>query len=206
MAIDRDDIATGIFRGTQIPARSFVPPTLPGARPDSCGEACQLNLAAARQIYEERGGPAELTITYNADGNHHDWVAATCDQLRAHLGVACSPAAEPTLPDLLTKLDGQEPVGIVRLGWVMDYPSIESYLAPVYSTDGSANVYGYSNPEFDALVATAAYQQAEAILARDLPVIPLGFGQHAIGHSPRVGNLAVTRFDHLDLTTLDLAD
>jgi peptide/nickel transport system substrate-binding protein/oligopeptide transport system substrate-binding protein len=190
---------------------------LPGARADSCGEACQLNLSAARQIYEELGGPAELTITYNADGGHHDWVAATCDQLRAHLGVACTPAVEPTLPDLIAKLDGQEPVGIVRLGWVMDYPSIESYLGPVYSTEGSANVYGYSNPEFDALVAagaaagsaeaaTAAYQQAEAILARDLPVIPLGFGQHTIGHSPRVSNIAVTRFDHLDLTAIELAD
>jgi peptide/nickel transport system substrate-binding protein/oligopeptide transport system substrate-binding protein len=206
MAIDRDDIATGIFRGTQTPARSFVPPTLPGARADSCGEACRLDPAAARALYQQSGGPAELTITYNADGDHHDWVAATCDQLRAHLGVACSQAPEPTLPDLLTKLDGQEPVGIVRLGWVMDYPSIESYLAPVYSTDGSANVYGYSNPEFDALVTAGAYQQAEAILASDLPVVPLGFGQHTIGHSPRVSGVTVTGFGHLDLTTLELTD
>lgn len=217
MAIDRDDIATGIFRDTQIPARSFVPPMLPGAREDSCGEACEFNLSAARQLYEELGGPAELTITYNADGGHRDWIAATCDQLQAHLGVACVPHAEPSLPDLLTRLDNQEPVGIVRLGWVMDYPSIESYLGPVYSTGGSANVYGYSNPEFDALVAagasagsaeaaTAAYQQAEAILARELPVVPLGFGQHTIGHSSRVGNLTVTGFDHLDLTAIEVVD
>jgi oligopeptide transport system substrate-binding protein len=214
MAIDRDEIATGIFRDTQTPARSFVPPVMPGARVDSCGEACEFEPAAARRLYAQAGGPARLTITYNTDGGHRDWVGATCDQLQTHLGVECVPVAEPTLTDVLTKLDAEEPVGIVRLGWAMDYPSMESYLGPIYSAEGSANVHGYRNPDFDALVAAgaaagseaaarAAYHQAEDILARDLPVIPLRFDEHTIGHSRRVRNLTVTRFDLLDLTTIE---
>ncbi len=43
-----------------------------------------------------------------------------------------------------------------RMGWVMDYPSMENYLGPVYTTDGSSNYYGYSNPQFDALVKEAS--------------------------------------------------
>jgi oligopeptide transport system substrate-binding protein len=217
MAIDRDEVATGIFRDTQLPARSFVPPVIPGARADSCGEACRFDPGAARARYAAAGGPAELTITYNLDGGHVGWVEATCDQLRSNLGVACVPAGEPTLTDVLTKLDAEEPVGLVRLSWAMDYPSIESYLGPIFATGGSANVHGYRNQEFDALVAAgaaagsadaavAAYRQAEDIVARDLPVIPLRFDEHTIGHSARIGGVTVNRFDQLDLTRLTVVD
>jgi oligopeptide transport system substrate-binding protein len=217
MAIDRDEITTGIFRDTQLPARSFVPPVVPGARADSCGAACGYDPGAARSRYAAAGGPAQLTITYNLDGGHGDWVAATCDQLRTNLGVECVPAAEPSVTDLLARLHAEEPVGIVRLSWVMDYPSMESYLEPVFSTGGSANVHGYRNPEVDALVAAgatagsetaavAAYRQAEDIVARDLPVIPLRFDEHTIGHSPRVQGISITHFDQLDLTALSLVE
>lgn len=215
MAIDRDQIATGLFQGTQTPAHSFVPPELLGARPDSCGAACEFNPDAARRSYAAAAGPATLTITYNADGGHQAWAEASCAQLHANLGVGCVPAAEPTLTDVLTKLDAQQPVGMVRLSWLLDYPSLESYLGPIFTARGSANVHGYRNPEFDALVAAgaaagsaqaaqAAYQQAEDLLARDLPVIPLRFEQLTIGHSDRVRNLVTTRFDLLDLSVIEV--
>ena len=54
--------------------------------------------------------------------------------------------------DLLTKVKRKETVGTFRMGWVMDYPSMENYLGPLYSTGGSSNYYGYSNAQFDRLV------------------------------------------------------
>jgi oligopeptide transport system substrate-binding protein len=216
MAIDREEIAIGIFRDTQLPARSFVPPVIPGARDDSCGAACRFDPNAARLLYARAGGPARLTITYNLDGGHGGWVEAVCDQLREHLGVECVPAAEPSLAGVLAKLDAEQPVGMVRLSWVMDYPSMESYLGPIFASGGSANVHGYQNPDLDALVAAgdaagspdaavAAYRQAEDVVARDLPVVPLRFDEHATGHSPRVRGIAFTGFDQLDLTGLAFA-
>lgn len=216
MAIDRDGLVTGIFRDTQTAARGFVPPVVPGADPDGCGPACRLDPVAARDAYHRAGGPDRLTITYNADGRHQDWVAATCDQLREHLDVACTAEPVPTFADLLSKLDAQDPVGMVRLGWTMDFPSVASYLHPVFASDGTANLHGYQNPELDALLATAAaapspaaahtvYHRAEQILARDLPVIPLRFGTHTIGHAPQVRQVTVTRMGQLDLSTLGVA-
>ena len=88
----------------------------------------------------------------------------------------------------------------------MDYPSMENYLGPLYSTNGSSNYYGYSNPEFDKLVKEGAarqdagrgdqakYQQAEDILAKDMPVIPLRFGQNIFGHSTKVKNVEMDLF------------
>lgn len=215
MAIDREEIATGVFRDTQPAARSFVPPVVPGAQPDGCGPACRYDPVAARDRYAQAGGPAELTLTYNTDGGHQDWVAATCDQLRAHLGVACTPQPVPEFADLLARLDRQEPVGMVRLGWEMDFPSIASYLDPMFASDGSANLHGYHNPELDAQLAAAAaagspeaalagYRRAEAILARDLPVIPLRFDTHTIGHSPAVREVTLTRMGQLDLARIEI--
>ncbi|MFY1687847.1 peptide ABC transporter substrate-binding protein [Plantactinospora sp. WMMB782] len=215
MAIDRDEIAKSIFKESQISARSFVSPVVAGYQDDTCGEACEFDPAKAKAAYQAAGGPSELKITYNGDGGHKDWVDATCNQLKANLGVECVGAAEPKFSDLLTKVEGKQPVGLIRMGWLMDYPSMENYLGPLYTTNGSSNYYGYSNPEFDRLVqegTTAAtpdeaikkYQQAEQILAQDMPVIPLRFGQNVYAHSTRVKNVEVDLFQVVDMTKIEV--
>jgi len=130
--------------------------------------------------------------------------------------VDCVGVGEPKFADLLTKLEKKEDVGLIRLGWIMDYPLMENYLGPLYSTNGSSNYYGYSNPEFDNLLkqgsaaptpeeAIKYWQQAEDILARDMPVIPLRLGQNVYGHSERVKNVEVDRFSKVDLLKLEPA-
>lgn len=98
----------------------------------------------------------------------------------------------------------------------MDYPTMEDYLGPLYSTNGSSNYYGYSNPEFDKLVkegsaaktqdeAIAKYQQAEDILAKDMPVIPLRFGENVFGHSSKVKNVQMDLFQRVNLVKIEAA-
>jgi ABC-type oligopeptide transport system substrate-binding subunit len=76
-------------------------------------------------------------------------------------------------------------------------------------------VYGYSNPAFDSLLkqgSTAAtpqeaiqkWQLAEDILAHDLPVIPLRFGQNVYGHSRRVSKVAVDASQKINLVTIQV--
>jgi ABC-type oligopeptide transport system substrate-binding subunit len=73
----------------------------------------------------------------------------------------------------------------------MDYPSPENYLKPLYGTSASSNNTGYTNKEFDALVvkgdnaksvdeAITFYQQAEDIVLKDMPVIPMWFGRTSV--------------------------
>jgi oligopeptide transport system substrate-binding protein len=216
MAIDRDQIVKSVFANSQTAARSFVSPVLPGYRADTCGDACRYNPAAARELYKQSNGPAKVQITYNADGGHKEWVEATCNQIARNLGIKCVAQAEAKLADLLPKLRSKTPgVGMFRLGWVMDYPSMEDYLTPLYSTGGSSNYYGYSNPQFDQLVAQGSeqptsagaiklYQQAEDLLAKDMPVIPLRFGQNNFVYSTNVSSVSVDLFGDvnlLDITT-----
>lgn len=215
MAIDRDEIIKNVFKNSQVSARSFVSPVVAGYRENTCGEACQYNPTKAKELYTANGGPSSITITYNADGGHKDWVEATCNQLKANLGIECIAQPEPKFADLLTKLDQRKLKGMFRLGWVMDYPSMQNYLGPLYTTNGSSNYYGYSNPEFDRLVkegetaktadeAIQKYQAAEDILAKDMPVIPLRFGQNSYGFSTRVQNVDVDLFTRVDLTKIEV--
>ena len=73
---------------------------------------------------------------------------------------------------------------------------MENYLGPLYGTGGSSNYYGYSNPAFDSLVkegsaaatpdeAINKYQQAEDILAKDMPVHPAALRRRTSSVTPR---------------------
>lgn len=221
MAIDREAITTTIFAGAQVPLRAFAAPFVPGSRPDICGEPCTFNPVKAKQLFDAAGGAKavgnKIEITYNADGGHKPWVDATCNQLRANLGVDCIANPEPRFADLLRKAKAKQPIGMFRLGWIADYPAIENYLGPLYSTYGSSNYYGYSNPEFDKLLATGDraatpqealkyYQQAEDLLVRDLPVAPLRFMKNTYGISRRVANVHMDPYRRVDWLKVTAAE
>jgi peptide/nickel transport system substrate-binding protein/oligopeptide transport system substrate-binding protein len=216
MAIDRDALIKEFFPGSEQPAHSFVPPTVPGFRPDSCGRSCSFDPAAARQAYADAGGPARLQITYNSDGGHEGWVTGVCAQLTRNLGVPCAGAPQPRFDVLLGRVRRLEPVGMFRMTWTPDYPSMESHLTPLFSSAGSSNYTSYRNTDFDSLVrragaakdpaaATPLYQEAESMLARDLPVIPLRYGQRVVGHSARTGGVVLDAFERLDVGQLTIA-
>jgi peptide/nickel transport system substrate-binding protein/oligopeptide transport system substrate-binding protein len=218
MAIDRDEIATTIFLNSERPARSFVSPVVPGYRPNTCGETCEFHPEKAKALFDAHGGAAavggRIEIAYNVDGGHKPWIDAACHQLRRNLGVDCVGNPQPKFAELLTMVEKKQPVGMFRMGWIFDYPAMENYLGPLYTTNGSSNYYGYSNREFDRLVAagdraatpdeaTTFYQQAEDILARDLPVIPMRFGQNNFGFSRRVKNVQLDLFNRVLLSRLE---
>ncbi|GIF06459.1 putative peptide ABC transporter DppA [Actinoplanes siamensis] len=215
MAINRQEITDQIFLGSQSPATSFVSPVVAGYRENTCGDNCVYNPTKAKELYTAANGPKEMKITYNVDGNHKAWVDATCNQIKASLGINCVGGEEPKFADLLSKVEKKQPVGLIRLGWVMDYPLMENYLGPLYSTGGSSNYYGYSNPTFDNLVkegsvaktpqeAIAKWQAAEDILAKEMPVIPLRNGQNVFGYSTKVNNVNVDLFQKVDLYKIEV--
>ena len=105
--------------------------------------------------------------------------------------------------------DDKGMTGPFRMGWIMDYPSLYNFLAPVYSTaampPAGSNMTFYSNPEFDAALsagnnadtldeATVEYQRAEDILFRDLPATPLFYGLNQAVTSDRVDNVKIDAF------------
>ncbi|WP_327190475.1 ABC transporter substrate-binding protein [Streptomyces xinghaiensis] len=216
MAIDRDEIIDVVFQGSQASADAFVSPVVGGYREDACGEACKFDPAAAKKLLKEAGGIKgnKINIGHNADGGHEQWINATCDQLKKNLDLNCVSQAVPKFAELLTQVEKKQFSGMFRLGWIMDYPSMENYLGPLYTTDGSSNYYGYSNKEFDKLVqegreakteeeAIKKWQAAEDILVEDMPVIPLRFGKNVFGHSEKVKNVEMNLFNQVDLVKVE---
>lgn len=216
MAFDRQSITKQIFNGSRVPATGWVSPIVDGAKPDQCGEACKFEPAKAKEIYTKAGGYQGIfTITVNGDGGHKQWADAMCNQLKTNLGMDCQVVLTPDFKTLLNKLKNKEIKGAFRNGWQMDYPSIENFLAPIYGKGADSNYSGYDNPKFDAKLKEAAaakdvasanklYQEAEAMLAVDLPSVPKWYSTAQFGWSTKVTNVKITPFGTLDLSSISV--
>jgi oligopeptide transport system substrate-binding protein len=214
-AIDRELITQNIFQGARVPATGWVNPVVAGYQPDVCGEWCTYDPDAAAQLMEESGFTGTLTISYNADSSHKEWVEATCNSIRNATGVECLATPVVDFATFRDQITNREMKGIFRTGWQMDYPSIENFLVPIYATGASSNDGDYSNPDFDAKLQEAAeatdpdeaislYQEAEAMLAEDLPAIPLWNYSVIAGHSTNIATLKITPFSTIDIYSLEL--
>ena len=60
-----------------------------GYKADACGDVCTFNPAKAKELIKEGGGVPgnKMTIQYNADGGHKEWVEAVCNSIRQATGV-----------------------------------------------------------------------------------------------------------------------
>lgn len=216
LAVDREAIVDSIFSGTREPATGWVAPVVEGFEPGACDGYCEYDPDRAKQLLDEAGGySGTLTISYNGDADHKGWVDATCNSIQNALEIECQGKSEVDFATFRTKINNREMTGIFRTGWQMDYPSVENFLVPLYATNASANDGLYSNPEFDKAVAEAAtlqgeeaiakYNEAEAMLAADMPAVPLWYGKTIAGYSTNVDNVKITPFQTVDLLSVTTA-
>lgn len=215
LAIDRNAIAQGVFRGSTTPATALVPAVFDDAYQDGVCDACRYDVEEAQRLAEQAGltPGTEVNLQFNTGGGHEEWTAAVRQQLEQNLGLVVSYSGVP-FTDLLDNMTVPEASGIFRLAWSADYPTPGNYLIPLLATssiapDAEGNVTGdnysrYSNPEFDDLVARATatqddaernelWKEAERIaIGEDLAVMPL-FARQAF----RL--VATDRFDNINI-------
>jgi oligopeptide transport system substrate-binding protein len=214
MAIDRQAITDAIFEGTRLPATSVIAPVIDGYRDDAC-QYCELDVERANELLDEAGFDRSkpIELWFNAGAGHDAWVQAVGNQLRENLGVEYVLRGDLDFAEYLPNLDAKGATGPFRLGWGMDYPSPENFLAPLYSTAALAPVGSnqtfYSNPEFDRLIAEGNqaesneeaiefYNQAEDLLLEDMPVIPMFYGLEQTVNSENVSNVIIDIFARVD--------
>ncbi|MDQ3610541.1 MAG: ABC transporter substrate-binding protein [Actinomycetota bacterium] len=215
MAVDRESITETILPD-QVPAGSIVSPVVAGSRPDACGDLCDYNPGMAKKLFDQAGGyDGELVLWLNSGAGHEVWMEAVSNQLRQNLGISDISFESLTFAPYLDALDDGSYTGPFRLGWIMDYPSPQNYLEPIYSTDGSSNYFNYSNPQVDSLIdkGNAAdtvkdgiefYQQAEDIILEEMPSLPMFFGRVAGGHSENVDGVIVDAFDRVNTADIEV--
>lgn len=214
-AINREEIIKQIFNNTRVPATGWVSPVVDGFKPDQCGDACTFDAAKAKADLVAAGGftGGTMTLSYNADASHKDWTEATCNSIKNALGVPCNAVGVVDFKTFRSEIAGRKMKGMFRTGWQMDYPSIENFLSPIFRTGASSNDGDYSNPEFDKLLdegnaatdpaeANKKYQEAEALLAKDLPAIPMWYGKTTMGWSDKVTNVKITAFGTIDFSSV----
>ncbi len=210
MAIDRQPIIDAIYNGAYTPAASVVSPVVAGSRENPCGANCEYNPEEAKRLFDEAGGlDGPLVLWFNSGSGHEDWIEAVSNQLRSNLGINNIRFRSLDFAEYLQLLDEEKVTGPFRLGWVMDYPSPQNYLEPIYSTNGSSNNFGYSNKQVDELIdqgnragsvdeGIEFYQQAEDLILQDMPNIPMWFALVQAAHSDRVDNVIVDAFDRIN--------
>jgi oligopeptide transport system substrate-binding protein len=188
-AINREDINTDVYEGSRTTATGIAPPGIPGFQEGLC-EFCEYDPEAAEAAYQEwLDAGNELTepipIQFNADSGHEPVVQIIIDNLDA-IGIPA--VQEPIPPDDYFGQLAEGACVFCRVGWLADYPTYDNFTYDIFATDTlDGNNYGYSNSEFDELVAEAKsttdadeaadlfHQAEEVLLNDDIGAVPINW-------------------------------
>ncbi|HHQ15066.1 MAG TPA: peptide ABC transporter substrate-binding protein [Chromatiales bacterium] len=210
MAIDRDIITEKVTGAGEIPAYGWVPPVAgyEGQQPDWAAWTQAERNERARQLYSEAGyskaRPLTVELLYNTQENHKRIAVAIAAMWKQTLGVRTKLLNQEWKVFLSTRAN--KDTQIFRAGWIGDYNDAYSFAQLMHSTN-EQNDSGYHSAEYDALLDQAAIepdpvrraelmQQAERVLLRDLPIIPIYFyvSKHLV--KPWVGGFVPNVMDH----------
>jgi oligopeptide transport system substrate-binding protein len=206
MAIDRKSIVENVTRGAQLPATSFTPPNTAGY---TCETGIPYDVEQARQLLALAGYPEgralpPIEILFNTSENHKIIAEAVQQMWQKNLNVHATllNQEEKVYFDSRQQMNYQ----VIRSTWIGDYNDPNSFL-DLWTTGGGNNLTGWSNAEYDRLIAEAArtadqtaryriFQQAEAILLGEAPVLPIYFYTHGFLIRPNVKGWHPTILDH----------
>ena len=167
-----------------------------------------------------KNGGIEFRVYTDEDSAYADVLAGNLDvldavanQIKNTLGINAEGDSYPTFSDIRDRVTDRTIATAFRSSWMLDYPSAEDYLTPLYasaSADGHGSNDGdYKNPKFDQELAdalsqtdeskrTAALQEVQETLLQDLPSIPLWCDNVAAVSAQNVKNV---QFDYTNMPT-----
>jgi oligopeptide transport system substrate-binding protein len=206
LAIDRKAIVEKVWRGGQLPAGCFTPPDTAGY---SCESSIPYDVDLARKTLAQAGYPdgrrfPPIEILFNTSENHKLTAEAIQQMWRQNLNVNAMllNQEEKVYFDSRRQMNYQ----IYRSTWIGDYVDPNSFL-DLWVTNGTNNQTGWSNREYDRLIAEAsrtgdrtaryaAFQKAEAILLDEAPILPVYFYTHTFLIRLNVKGWYPTILDH----------
>ena len=185
MAIDRESLVKNVTRAGETPAFSFVPPGPAGYATKS---KLTYDPEAARKLLAEAGYPGgqglpKVTLMLNTDELHKSITEAIQQMWKKELGIEVEIVNQEWKVHLAAQnnLDYQ----VARAGFIADYADPNSFFDIMRTQSGNNNT-GFASPEYERLLTASLsaptpaarvdlLQQAEAVLVREIPVIPLYF-------------------------------
>lgn len=188
MALDKDIIAEKVLGQGQRPAWLISQPDIGGVKlqnPDYASWSRDKRIAEAKKLLSEAGysdsHPLVFNLLYNTSESHQRVAIAASSMWKKNLGVE----AKLQNQEWKTMLDTMHTHNFdaVRYAWIADYDDAATFLNN-FRTGDSENTSQYSNPAYDEALKNAAkasdgvargkyYQQAEDLLAKDVPAVPV---------------------------------
>ena len=214
LALDRAAIASSVFSGARLPARTLVPPNC-GSYTGPAGQA--EDYGAARALLAEAGYPGGRGLpSLPMQVLNDDKLPRVAEVIQAlwrrELGVQIT--IEPY--EQKTWVANQLALGHVLAlrGWTSDYPDPLNFLE-MFVTGNGSNVFGWSNRTFDALIDQSRvvsnpaarydlFRKAEALMLDEAACAPLVFGAKTYLLHPAVRNwepapLGIHRYQLIEL-------
>jgi oligopeptide transport system substrate-binding protein len=193
-ALDRETLCRDVTRGTYPVAHEMVPPNCGGY---TSRTSVSDDFDLARRLLAEAGYPGGVGLDpievqcYEGDVPMRIMEAIQAVWLK-ELGVRITIAQIEQ--KTLFQNSHDKAYTIAYSGWIADYPDPLTFLGTMVTGNGN-NWAGWSNKQYDALIAKAAvtadntkrlelFQQAEAIMLGEAPLIPLYHKPQVYARSP----------------------
>ena len=189
MAIDREALASEAWSGGMVPAESLVPRDL-SARPQAPVAPIAERRQKASALLAEAGfdpkkpgaKPLALTIRVGT-GTAHEQTAKLIAEQWKDIGVEAKIVTESNSDHYQRLRDGGD-FDIARAGWILDEPDAVDMLTLLLSGNKRFNYARYANAGYDEIVQDAEMEldpalrlkqiaDAETVIARDQPFMPL---------------------------------
>ena len=221
MAVNREVLVEKITLAGELPAYGFVPDGTANysSQSVSWGKLSQAEKdTEALKLMKEAGygpeKPLKLQLAYNTSENHKK-IAVAIAAMWKKLGVDVDLVNTELKVHYANLRQGDFEVG--RAGWIADYNDAQNYLFLSQTSTKQQNYSKFSNPEYDKLMDQASVtsdvpkraqlmQQAETILLKELPVIPLYFYVSKDLVSLKVKGWQNNPFDVFHVHNLSLTD
>jgi len=184
LAIDRQALVDDVVKGGQSPAYSLTPPS---AQYQSRA-LLQENVAEAQRLLAAAGHPMgrglpPIELTYNTSDLHRVIAEALQAMWKKNLGIDLRLVNVPA-PEWLDRRRNAN-YQMIRAGWYADYLDPSTFLE-LFRSGSEEEQSGWGDPAYDGFLDAAAkeidpakrmedFQQAEAILMKAPPIIPLYF-------------------------------
>lgn len=214
LSLDRATLVTQVVKAGRQPADHYVPPDTAGytSRARVPYDVAQARRLLAQAGYPDGKGFPKVELLYNTSEDHKRIAEAAQQMWKKALGVEVQLLNQ----DWKVYLDSMNTLNydMARSGWIGDYSDPYNFLECFLSGNGN-NRTGYASPEYDRLVRKGAsimhkagrlatYQQAEALLLEDAPIVPVYFYTRPYLKSPDVKNWQPNHLGYISWKTLYL--
>jgi ABC-type oligopeptide transport system substrate-binding subunit len=203
MSIDRDAVNTAIFGGLYAPATALTPPAMAGTPEGICGEYCEFDADAAKDLLAEAGGfTGTMELVFPGGNGLDSLYEAYANQIRQNLGVDAVAVPTTDWAEYYQTLVDSTVAGPHFGHWGALYQSQQNTLRSLFTLAGGCSLCtgGYNNADVDALLAEAdsaltqedaeaGYVAVQERVLEDFPVVPTFFDKYAYVTSDKVATL-----------------